>query len=103
MINNQYNDSILKPLRLKVGDTVGLINPASALSSPEIVQIVKEQLAAVGLKVKPGVHLLDRYGYFAGRDEDRASDVNAMFRNPAVKGILAMRGGWGCNRILPLL
>ena len=33
----------------------------------------------------------------------RAADVDAMFADPAVHGILAMTGGSGGNRILPLL
>ena len=53
--------------------------------------------------VKKSEHLLDRYGYLAGTDEARASDVNAQFADPEVKGIVAVRGGWGCARILPLL
>jgi muramoyltetrapeptide carboxypeptidase len=53
--------------------------------------------------MKAGEHLLDRYGYMAGTDEDRASDVNAMFADPDVDAIITLRGGWGCNRILPLL
>lgn len=93
---------ILKPPRLRVGDTVGLINPASPIEREDIDYAYKE-LASLGLKVKLSSHLLDRYGYLAGRDGDRAADVNAMFADPSVQAILTMRGGWGGNRILPLL
>ncbi|MCC5620198.1 LD-carboxypeptidase, partial [Nostoc sp. CHAB 5715] len=34
---------------------------------------------------------------------DRAQDVNSMFSDRTIKAIIPMRGGWGCNRILPLL
>ena len=95
-------NTILKPPRLKVGDTVGLINPASPIDPKDIEQ-VKQTLAGLGLKVKLGAHILDRYGYLAGTDANRAADVNAMFADSSVQAILAMRGGWGCNRILPLL
>ena len=47
--------------------------------------------------------MLDRRGYFAGRDEDRASDLNAMFADPEVDAIHCVRGGWGAARLLPLL
>jgi muramoyltetrapeptide carboxypeptidase len=57
----------------------------------------------MGLKVKVGPHVLGRHGYFAGRDEDRAADVNAMFADPTIRGVVCVRGGWGCARILPLL
>ena len=93
----------LKPPRLKPGDTVGLINPAGATFHPDHVAIAREVLSALGLKMKVGAHLLDRYGYLAGSDENRAADVNSMFSDPEVAGILTLRGGWGCNRLLPLL
>jgi muramoyltetrapeptide carboxypeptidase len=95
-------NTILKPPRLKVGDTVGLINPASPIDPKDIEQ-VKQTLAELGLKVKLGAHILDRYGYLAGTDANRAADVNAMFADSCVQAILTLRGGWGCNRILPLL
>jgi muramoyltetrapeptide carboxypeptidase len=47
--------------------------------------------------------VLGRYGYLAGTDQNRAADVNAMFADPEVKAIFAIRGGWGCARILPYL
>jgi muramoyltetrapeptide carboxypeptidase len=93
---------ILKPPRLKVGDTVGLINPASPIDPKDIEQVTKT-LAGLGLKVKLGAHIFDRYGYLAGTDANRAADVNAMFADSSVQAILTLRGGWGCNRILPLL
>jgi len=95
--------SPVKPPHLRPGDTVGLINPAWAVYEESDLEIVKEIVIALGLKYTLGKHVLDRYGYFAGRDEDRAADVNAMFADPSVNCILAVRGGWGCNRILPLL
>jgi muramoyltetrapeptide carboxypeptidase len=53
--------------------------------------------------VRPGQFLRARRGYLAGTDAERAADVNAMFADPEVDGIIAMRGGYGCARILPLL
>ena len=99
---NPLPKPILKPPRLQVGDTVGLINPASPIKPEDIIE-VRKTLAALGLKVKLGAHLLDRYGDLAGKDFDRAADVNAMFADSSVQAILTARGGWGCNRILPLL
>ena len=95
--------STLKPPRLKAGDTVGLINPAGATFHPDHVAIAEETLAALGLKMKAGQHLLDRYGYLAGSDEARAADVNNMYADKDVKAIITLRGGWGCNRLLDLL
>lgn len=46
---------------------------------------------------------MSRHGYLAGTDEQRAEDIMDMFTDPDVDAILALRGGWGCARILPLL
>jgi muramoyltetrapeptide carboxypeptidase len=100
--NNSSLPSILKPTRLKVGDTVGLISPAGVVDQKTVDEFTKI-LLELGLKVKLGNHILDRYGYLAGKDRDRAADVNGMFADPSVAGIFTMAGGWGCNRILPLL
>ena len=92
-----------KPRRLRPGDLVGVVDPASATWDPIDVEIVVESLAVLGLKAKLGAHLLDRRGYLAGRDEDRAADVMAMFTDPDVAAVHALRGGWGCARLLPHL
>lgn len=97
------HSTITKPPRLKTGDTVGLVCPAAPAYSRETVQITIESLQALGLKTKLSPHFYDRYGYLAGRDSDRAADLNGMFADQSVNMIMAMHGGWGCARILPLL
>ena len=99
---SERSQPLIKPRRLTVGDTVGLISPASAINQSDLTEVI-EFLTAYGFKVKIGEHVLDRYGYLAGRDADRAADVNAMFADERVQAILTLRGGWGCNRILPRL
>lgn len=93
---------MIKPPRLKAGDTVGLVAPAG-IFDPKYIEVAKQYLTKLGLKTQVGKHVLDRYGYLAGKDSDRAQDLNDMFADPSVNAILAIRGGWGCNRILPLL
>jgi muramoyltetrapeptide carboxypeptidase len=103
--STQANSSLqtsLKPSRLKIGDTVGLISPAGYIERKDIEDI-KAVLAELGLKVKLGNNLLKRYGYLAGTDRDRAIDINMMFADSSVQAIIPMKGGWGCNRVLPFL
>ena len=95
--------SVIKPRRLQPGDRVALINPAGATAHHVEVEIVVESLQALGLEVKQAEHLMDRYGYLAGTDRERADDVNAQFADRSIAGVVAVRGGWGCARILPLL
>jgi len=47
--------------------------------------------------------VLNTYGYLAGTDEQRVGDLHAMFRNPEVKAIMCIRGGYGTPRLLSLV
>lgn len=94
--------TLLAP-RLQEGDTLGLISPANATFEREPLQIAVEALQALGFKVKLGAHVRGRYGPFGGTDAQRAADINAMFADDTVHGIIAMTGGSGCNRIIDKL
>lgn len=95
--------SPVRPRRLQPGDTIGLFSPSGAVYERAPFEIAVETLQALGFKVKPGAHVRGRYGHLAGTDAQRAADVNALFADPGVHGLLAMTGGSGGNRILPLL
>lgn len=89
--------------RLRPGDTVGLVCPAGFVGDRFGVEQVSDTVRAMGLVPKPARHLLSREGYLAGTDEQRAADLHAMFADDAVRAIFAVRGGWGCQRVLPYL
>jgi len=89
--------------RLRPGDTVGLIEPAGFTDDGFSLAEIEETIVAMGLKPKRGRHVAERYGYLAGRDADRADDLNAMYADDSVRAVFAIRGGWGCARILPML
>jgi muramoyltetrapeptide carboxypeptidase len=94
---------VQKPRRLRTGDTVGLISPASASDEAYEITFAEEAIRAMGMVPKRGANIAKQYGYFAGEDKARAQDVNAMFADKSVTAIMAMRGGWGAARILPYL
>lgn len=95
--------SLIKPKRLSPGDTVGLVLPASAAFDAEDVTFAREQMEALGFKVVVGPHATDKWGYFAGRDRDRAADINAMFADDRIAAVVCYTGGWGSPRVLPYL
>jgi muramoyltetrapeptide carboxypeptidase len=64
---------------------------------------MKESMEALGFKVVISDHVTDQWGYFAGHDKLRAEEVNRMFGDPRIDGIVCARGGWGSSRILPYL
>ena len=96
------NTNVLKGKRLQIGDTIGLIAPAGRISVEQLQNSV-QKIEALGFKAKIGKNALQERGYLAGTDIQRATDVHEMFADRTVDGILCLRGGYGCNRILPLL
>ncbi|MDX1440036.1 MAG: LD-carboxypeptidase [Rubricoccaceae bacterium] len=94
---------LLRPPRLRPGATIGLVAPAGRLDSERQVDDTRQELDRLGFLTKVGRHVMERHGYLAGTDEERAADIMEMFLDREVDAILALRGGWGCARILPLL
>ena len=94
---------VVLPPRLRRGGTVGLVAPAGVLRSAAQVAEAVETLRALGFEVTGGRHVLARQGFLAGTDAQRAGDLMRMVEDPGVHAVVAMRGGWGCARILPLL
>ena len=91
---------IIKPPRLKKGDTIGLVAPASTPSSNEKIEKGVLYLEQLGYRVKVGKYIHEVRGYLAGTDEQRASDFNEMLHDRNIKAIFALRGGYGTPRIL---
>ena len=91
------------PPRLPAGGTVGLVAPAGVLRSPQQLRDAVGALEELGFRTKVGRNVLARFGFLAGTDAERARDVMDMVRDPEVDAVMAVRGGWGCARILPLL
>jgi muramoyltetrapeptide carboxypeptidase len=90
----------LKPHALKPGDTIAFIAPAGAAELAPIVEY-KKRLEKGGYKVvfQEGIEHR-KINYLGGNDEQRADELNAMIRDPKVRAIFPVRGGYGLTRIL---
>lgn len=91
------------PPRLRRGDLLGIIAPASPTDDPSRIDRGVRYLEGLGYRTIIGEHLKHRVGYLAGTDEERAADIHAMFSNTGVKGIFCLRGGYGTPRLLGML
>ncbi len=94
---------LVRAPRLRPGDVVGLVAPAGFVGDRFGVEAIEATVRAMGLVPRAAPHLTAREGYLAGSDAVRAQDLQAMFADPDVAAVMAVRGGWGCARILPLL
>jgi muramoyltetrapeptide carboxypeptidase len=95
--------NIIKPPRLRKGDLIGLIAPASTPSSEEKILKGALYLEQLGYRIKTGKHIRTVYGYLAGSDNERAADFNEMVRDKNVKAIFTIRGGYGTPRLLQMI
>ena len=97
------NSTIILPPKLNSGDLVALMAPAGAIFSADVITKSKKALESMGFRVIIGGTASVQYGYLAGEDTFRAKEFMDFISNKEVKAIIALRGGWGCARMLPLL
>lgn len=90
----------VKPTALRPGDRIGLVCPASAPIDLARLESAAKALEGRGYEVCLGRHVRARHGAFAGTDSQRAEDLNGFIRDPGVRMIMAVRGGYGCARLL---
>lgn len=91
---------VIKPTRLKKGDTIGLISPASSPDDLSKVEESTKYFEKLGYKVKVGKNVGNYLGYLAGTDDKRLEDLHSMFSDKTVKAIMCLRGGYGAFRLL---
>ena len=91
-----------RPLRLKKGDAVGIVAPASHFD-PETFHKGIAVLETMGFNPVMDGGLYEKENYFAGPDEHRADLINRYFSDKKIRAIICARGGFGSIRILSLL
>lgn len=92
-----------KPKALMKGDLIGITGPAGSIWNKAHIKKVQDILANLGFRTTLGETLYKQDGFLAGNDELRAKELMEMFEDKSIRGILTMRGGWGCARILDSL
>ncbi|MGB5165964.1 MAG: LD-carboxypeptidase [Woeseiaceae bacterium] len=94
--------SQIRPARLKAGATLGIVNPAYWLED-ERLQRASRVFEERGYTLVHGASTQLRQDIYAGSPEARAADIMSMFEDASIDAIVCARGGYGGNRVLPLL
>jgi len=92
----------IKPRKLNAGARIGVVNPAYWLEAERLqraVEVFKESGYEMVLGKSTGL----KEHQCAGSPAERAEDIMAMFEDPSIEAIICARGGYGGNRVLPLL
>ena len=93
---------MIKPPALKSNATIGILSPSSWMNESDLklaITVFEEK----GYHLVLGKSVFLKNHTFAGTPEQRANDINNMFANPDIGAIICARGGYGANRVLPLL
>jgi muramoyltetrapeptide carboxypeptidase len=93
---------LIKPPRLRLGDTVGLVAPGGHTDEEGIAR-ASARIAQLGFRVREGKNLRAVHGNYGGTVRQRVEDLHAMFADPEVRAIWCIRGGSGCISLLSSL
>jgi muramoyltetrapeptide carboxypeptidase len=92
--------NILKPQKLKIGDTVGVIAPSGVVKAKGLEAGVK-MLEKWGFKTKLGKHIFKKVeDYSAGTPQERREDFENMVKDPELKAITCAEGGYAASSVL---
>ena len=94
---------MIKPKRLKKGQTIGIISPSSGVWKRSEMWRSIEEIEKWGYNVKVGENAYKKRFYLAGTDVDRANDLLDFFKDDEVDAIFCSQGGYGSARILKYL
>ena len=93
---------LLRPAPLLKGDAIGVVAPSSAPQQGWLLRGAKAMEEA-GYKVilDPGIEQFRRFQKH--EDERRAESLMKIWRNPEIKAVISVTGGYGAMRLLPHL
>ncbi len=102
-LSEKKTDPVLAPPLVR-GDTIGLVRPAGPVHNQDHLHAGIRLLKEMGFKVRFARDSLSKNsGYLAGSDQERVREFHQIWADPQVKAILAMRGGYGCMRLVEQL
>lgn len=88
------------PAPLTPGDVLYAVAPSGALRETEKFEAGLQVWRDRGYQVKLSPKYDQRWGYLAGKDDQRRLQLLEALKNPDYKGILCVRGGYGGTRLL---
>jgi muramoyltetrapeptide carboxypeptidase len=97
--SRRMHTPLIKPPRLRQGDTVALIAPGGYATEKSIAK-ARGNIEKLGLRVREGAFLREVNGNYAGTVHQRLLDLHAAFADPEIKMIWPIRGGSGCISLL---
>ena len=92
--------NLIKPDKLKPGDTIGILATSGAIEEKENVLRAKYFFESKGYKVILSDNAFHEYRYLSGTDEEKIEQIHSFFSNNNINAIICMRGGYGAIRLI---
>ena len=93
---------MIHPEKLSPGDEIRVISPARSLRliSEEVRSIANQRFSQMGLILTFGKHVYEIDDAHSSSLESRLEDLHEAFRDPKVKAIITVIGGFNSNQLL---
>jgi len=98
--DKKEKSNLIKPKKLKIGDTIGIIAPCGKVDNREYIDRAVKFFSGKGFNVKISDHILDKKRYLAGEDNIRLKELHNFFKDPKIDAIICLRGGYGAIRLI---
>ena len=90
---------MIKPNKLNIGDTIGVVAPSNPIIEENIDEIkkAKEIIENIGFKIKFSKNLFSNTNKYSATAKEKAEDINSFFADKSIKMIWCAKGGENSN------
>lgn len=90
---------MIKPAKLKIGDTIGVIAPCGPIIGKNVEEMnrARKVIENAGFKVKYSKNMFSNTNGYSSTAKEKANDINEMFLDNEVKMVWCAKGGENSN------
>ncbi len=92
-------NKLIRPNVLRPGEIVGLITPGTPVDEKRLAN-AEQRIKELGLRSKLGKNVAMSPSVVDSSIQARLDDLHTMFRDPEVRAVIAVRGGYGSVELL---
>lgn len=94
-------DNIASSVPRNIG--IGIVAPSGYAPDPMVVDRAVTRLRAAGARVTLFCNPAEKFERFGASDQERVAQLHTAASDPSIDIVIALRGGYGLSRILPML
>lgn len=92
--------NLIKPKKLKKGDTIGLLSVSGHVRDYNNIERAERYFQSKGFKTITSETTYKKFRYYSGTDEERIKAFEDFFANENINAIICTRGGYGTLRLV---